>query len=102
MHGKLFDHPRNLSFDTIVADARTIALQLGPFQRCVTGDGQQQVRRDVASARRLQLTSTPAFFVGTVEPDREQLRVTSTIFGAQGMEAFRQAIATAAESLPKQ
>src|SRR5262245_61333529 len=51
LHDRLFDRRGDLGFDKVVEDARTANVSMTDFQRCVTGDGQQQVRRDLMSGR---------------------------------------------------
>jgi protein-disulfide isomerase len=92
MHDALFAEPGRLTGGAMVTAALALGLDEASFRACLTdGETRERVGRDTAEARALGITGTPAFLVGTTEPDG-RVRVTEVISGARPIEAFREAI----------
>lgn len=55
---------------------------------CVAGDAQERVRKDADLAKRLGISSTPVFLLGSMLPDG-RLQVRAAIPGARSLADFR-------------
>ena len=88
MHDQLFRDPRQLSESGIRAGARVLNLEPSKFSLCLDGQATDKVKADAASARRLGVTSTPAFLFGTVQTDR-RIKVLQRISGARPVGEFQ-------------
>jgi protein-disulfide isomerase len=67
-------HERLFALDAITPPglldiARSIGLDEGRFERCLSGEASQRVTADVDEARRLDIKGTPTFFLGTIGDD---------------------------------
>ncbi|HET9193960.1 MAG TPA: DsbA family protein [Vicinamibacterales bacterium] len=70
MREKLFAHPGRLGPDDFLNYANVLSLDEGAFLECLEGHQTlEKVRQDREEGRRLGVTGTPAFFIGTLEPD---------------------------------
>ena len=70
--------------------AKSMGLDVRAFERCLSGEAVDQVRRDMLAGNALGLGSTPAFFLGRM--DGTSLRVTKAFGGAKPLVAFQKAI----------
>ena len=89
MHDALFLNAPQAAFDDLGLTSRAsqIKLDVTGFQRCLTGQANDAVRADAASAKVLGITGTPTFLVGRRDgPD--VLKVASILRGAQGLDRF--------------
>lgn len=92
MHDALFAEPGRLTGEALITGAVALGLDEASFRACLAGgETRDRVSRDAAEARALGITGTPAFLVGTTEPDG-RVRVTEVISGARPIETFREAI----------
>lgn len=91
MHEQLFRDPKALGPEALVGHAEAIGLDVPAFQHCLDSDETvEKIRRDQAEGRRLGVSGTPAFFIGTVRPDggidlRKRIRgiVSAEVFAAE-------------------
>jgi protein-disulfide isomerase len=92
MHDQLFQS--QASFEPWDAHAKAVGLDLPKFQECLaSGRHDTQIRHDMAEARQLGVTSTPAFLVGQSLPDDPtKVRVVSVLRGAAPFADFKTAI----------
>ncbi len=82
MHDRIFGQQRDLSRNTLVAHAQAIGLDVARFQRDLDDPKlDADVERDLAEARELGITGTPAFFING-----------RLLSGAQPYSAFRNEI----------
>ena len=88
MHDRLFGNGTKLD-DAVVASAvKDLALDVDRFQECLHAEETlPTVARDSEDARRLGLSGTPAFLLGTREPDG-RVRVSRVIAGVLPPEEF--------------
>lgn len=96
MHDFLFTTQGKVNKDQAIAQAKTLRLELGVFQRCLDERAKQEaVRTDLRSGTAAGVTGTPAFFIGraeNLEKDTMQLEVYRIISGAEPYETFQTAI----------
>lgn len=85
MHDALFQEPRQLDRDSLLARAHRIGLASGTFSDCLDGGALEVVRGDEADARRLGLTGTPAFLLGRRLPNG-RVKVMRSMLGNVSLE----------------
>jgi protein-disulfide isomerase len=75
MHDVLFRNREKLDDVGLRSHAVTVGLDATRFGRCLDGgETAEKVRRDTAEARSMQITGTPTFLLGTLQPgDRVKL-----------------------------
>jgi protein-disulfide isomerase len=94
MHDRLFADQQSLAVTDLLNDGQMLGLDQAKFQSClIDGKMTATVRKDMAEARRLGLTGTPAFLIGEVKPDGT-VTVASRINGAQPFHVFQAALET--------
>jgi len=86
MHDSLFANQQALGNEDLLARASALKLDLGSYGQCVN-QADDVVRRDVAAAKALGITGTPAFLIGSLEGG-DSVRVSATIKGAAGLDRF--------------
>lgn len=87
MHDALFDQQARLSLKLYPELARLLNLDEPKFSACFAGqDHNKGIGQDIGVARRLGLSATPSFLIGTIEGDI--LTVTGQSRGAPGYEVF--------------
>jgi protein-disulfide isomerase len=91
MHEQLFASANALAADDLVNRAESIGLDLEQFKRCLAGAAAAKIAGDVAVARRLDVSSTPTFFVGLIEADGS-IRLQKRLNGAVPFEHFEAAV----------
>jgi predicted DsbA family dithiol-disulfide isomerase len=91
MHDLLFTRTLDFAYRGLEARGEAAGIQVSPFRQCFEADRQTKViEQDVALVRALDISSTPAFVVGTVSGDR--LEVVQRINGAASLAVFRSAL----------
>jgi protein-disulfide isomerase len=95
MHDQLFKAPGQLDEDSLRKHARALGMDGVRFDDCLTGRKEEKVRTDALQARSVRITSTPTFFVGSMQPDG-RVKVVHRFSGAQPASAFEAAIAKVA------
>jgi protein-disulfide isomerase len=91
MHERLFSEPLGLAPATLIRNAEALSLDREPFERCLNGETTAIVRAHMEEGRRLRVTATPTFFVGTVQPDGA-IQVVARINGAAPLDQFQSAL----------
>jgi protein-disulfide isomerase len=91
MHDLLFRSPQALGDAAIVEHARGLKLDPLVLARCREAEGPELVSRDLAQGQALGVYSTPSFFIGR-PLDGENIRVVSTVTGAQPLKQFEASI----------
>jgi protein-disulfide isomerase len=82
MHDEMFKNQDSLSADGLKKLARTIGLKMDAFEKCLTENRHiAQVRADMEEGKKINVKSTPTFFVNG-----------QLIAGAQPLEVFSQII----------
>ena len=99
MHERLFSDPKALDLPDLSRRAEIIGLDGTKFSACLeSGETTAKVHADLEEGRRLGVNSTPAFFVGTVQPDGA-VKLQKRINGAVPFEEFDSVVK---ELLPQQ
>ena len=92
MHERLFAAPRGgLNITHFAESALAIGLDVEQFKSCLSGETLSSVAAEIAAARRLNVNSTPTFFVGTVRADGS-IELKRRIKGAATFETIAEAI----------
>lgn len=92
MHDRLFANQKALAKSDLLAHAHAIGIETDRFQSCLDGGRMSaKVRDDMAEAKRLGLTGTPAFLIGEVRPDGT-VRVVRKIGGAHPLPVFQEVL----------
>ncbi len=64
LHDKIFEAQSKYDYQELERDAQTLGLDVAAFRTCRDGGrGLEAVRRDIAEAERLHVTSTPTYFL---------------------------------------
>lgn len=93
MHERLFADPSTLTRERFLRDAETLGLDSARFTRCLEShETLDKIRTDQAEGKRLGVTGTPAFFIGTVHPDGG-IELVTRIRGAARVDVFAEQIA---------
>jgi protein-disulfide isomerase len=80
----------SLSPDSLLQRAEDSALQMQGFSECVNGrQAAKQIQLDRREAARLEIKSTPTFFVGQIQSDGKTILLKKRINGAQSFRTFR-------------
>jgi protein-disulfide isomerase len=87
MHNRVFQQPEQLEEASLRQNARALMLNEEQFSTCLAGQAGEKVRRDAAGARKLLVTGTPTFFVGTRQADG-RVKVVQRVSGAPALEQF--------------
>jgi protein-disulfide isomerase len=91
MHDALFAKQEDLGLPAILVRADRLKLARSAFENCVAGETAERVKGDVALGRSLGVSSTPSFFIGTINSDG-RVQAKSAILGAKPITEFRAAI----------
>lgn len=89
MRDQLFEHQGGLSEPELRAYAATVGLDGGAFEVCLQAQAADTVRSDMAEGKRLNVTGTPAFFLGHVGKDGS-IDLTARLNGAVPFATFQQ------------
>ena len=90
-HDRLLSDPKNLDLGRLRREASLLGLDELLFANCLTGQAVARLNQDLASARALGFTGTPAFLIGTSQGN-DTVRVTNVITGAQPAAEFSRVI----------
>lgn len=92
MHDRIFANQRAMDVTDFVGHSQQLALDVGGFETCLAeGRTKSRVQEDLDEAKRLGLTGTPVFFIGTDEGDGV-VRITHKIAGAHPFPIFQEAL----------
>jgi protein-disulfide isomerase len=96
MHERLFADPKALAIADLSESAAAIGLDTTRFETCISIEAAEAVTADLAEGKRLNVNSTPTFFVGRVQSDGS-IDLLKRIQGAVPFETFAEAIADASK-----
>lgn len=66
-HDRIFEQGRDYKPVQLETDAKRLGLDVARFRACMaSGEGLEAVKRDIAEGARLQVTSTPTYFINGV------------------------------------
>jgi protein-disulfide isomerase len=92
MHARMFTAPGSHTPPGIEARAGEAGVDLTPFRECIaSGRFRAEIEKTIQQAVELGANGTPAFFVGVRDPQTEDVRIVTSISGAQPFEAFEKA-----------
>jgi protein-disulfide isomerase len=86
-HDRLFAAPKAFDGGDRDVALRSLGIDIGKYDRCLSTTGESIVREDVRAAQALGITGTPTFMIGVVETDN-QLRVSAAFAGAGSIRDF--------------
>ena len=90
MHDRLFGNQSLLAPPELSKHAAAIGLDMAKFQPCLdsgrTGD---LIRKDVARSQQIGVSGTPAFLIGTIDPNGTAVKGLKMISGAQPFAVFK-------------
>ena len=100
LHDRMFANQRNLVVTELPRYAASVpGLTPDTFAACLdSGRHAAGVRRDMSMAAAAGVRATPTFFVATVDPKTQTLKVVSRINGAKPYAVFQQALDAALAS----
>lgn len=96
MHERLFAESKTISEDRLIALGDELQLKQSEYRSCLeSGSSLAKIRADQAEGKRLGISGTPAFFIGTVRPDGG-IDLVTRIRGAAPVELFSSEVAKVA------
>lgn len=88
MHDRLFENQKAL--EPWTAHAEAVGLDVADFETCLaSGKQAEEIRRDMAEARKAGITGTPGFFLAYTDPKTSTVRTVASLKGAQPFAAFK-------------
>jgi protein-disulfide isomerase len=97
MHTRMFSPPGSHTDAVLDARATEAGVTMAAFKDCL-GSGRHTagVRESVQMAAGLGANGTPAFFIGVRDPATDEVKIVTTVTGAQPFEEFEKALAAVA------
>ncbi|MEH6516920.1 MAG: DsbA family protein [Halioglobus sp.] len=94
MHDIMFVNYKKLGIDELKGYAGEIGLETDDFNICLDEKKyEEQVKNNMSTGRKLGVRGTPGFVVGLTDPkDPDKVKGSKYIKGAQGVDAFAEAI----------
>ncbi len=93
MHDLLFQDQTSVVTQNWRDLAKVMNLDLATFDACMADDSHRQaIKQSIAEGRRIGVTGTPAFFLGTISDDGKTVSATELIVGAKSYEHFKATI----------
>jgi protein-disulfide isomerase len=97
MHGLLFDSAARLDSVALTNHAEEVGLDLTAFGACQSGDSAaKRVASDIAAARSLKISGTPAILVGRILPGN-RIQYTALLRGAASFDDLAKVLDRALE-----
>jgi protein-disulfide isomerase len=93
MHDSLFASQTALSDSALQDRAQTLGLDTTEFKRCLSsGKYADEIQKSLSEAEKLGVRGTPTFFLGTVDPNGDVVKIGKIIVGARPYETFKAAL----------
>jgi protein-disulfide isomerase len=93
MHDRLFGNQSLLAPAELTKHAAAIGLDMAKFQPCLdSGRTADLIRKDLARSQKIGVTGTPAFLIGTIEPNGTTVKGLKMIAGAQPFTVLKPVI----------
>jgi protein-disulfide isomerase len=93
MHVSLFNAPVAKDDAALVAQAKTVGLDSGAFQACLSsGRHAGAVQASVSRMEQLGVSGTPLLVIGLTPAPGQPMKVVKYVYGAQPFSAFKEAI----------
>jgi len=88
MHDRLFANQK--AMEPWTGHAEAVGLDVAKFDACLSaGRYADEIRKDMAEARKAGVTGTPAFFLAYTDPKGSTVRTVAGLSGAQPYAAFK-------------
>jgi protein-disulfide isomerase len=91
MHDRIYRDQHHLGASDLLSLAEALGLNTKTYEDCAGGLGGARIKPGIALARQLSVSSTPAFFLGTIQTDG-RLKVQAVIDGARPLRDFKRAL----------
>lgn len=91
MHDRLFANPRDHTAANLAEHAKAAGLTMSSYSTCMSAETRKVVAEDLEAGLGGGVGGTPAFFIGTSQPDGT-MRVSVTVYGAKPYADFKAAI----------
>jgi protein-disulfide isomerase len=91
MHERLFTSPPALTPQDLLQHAKAIGLDIIQFERCMMVEAPGRVEAGIAEGRRLEVNSTPTFFIGRIEQSG-WIELVKRINGTANVQEFSTAL----------
>lgn len=93
MHDRLFANQNALAAKDLFQSAQAVGLDAAQFNQCLmSAKYRDAIRQSVTEAESLGINGTPAFLIGIIGPQGQQLKVRKVILGAEPYESFKAAL----------
>jgi protein-disulfide isomerase len=93
MHDSLFAKQAALSDPALSDRAQTLGLDTSNFKDCFSsGKYADEIQKSLSEAEKLGVRGTPTFFLGTVDPNGDVVKIGKIIVGARPYETFKAAL----------
>jgi protein-disulfide isomerase len=91
MHDLNFANQETLQEGLLSERAQSLGIDVGAFDRCLHGPALEIIRADLRTGESLDVTGTPTFFLGSLQPDG-RVRVVARLVGAVLSTEFHTAL----------
>ena len=96
MHGQMFGSPQQHTPEALEATAASVGVDLQKYRACIAaGTHTESIRANASIAEGFGANGTPAFFIGLVDKETNQIKITRAITGAVPFPQFAQALEAA-------
>jgi protein-disulfide isomerase len=93
MHERLYAKQTALSDPSLLDRAKTLGLDAKKFSECLSSDRySNEIRKSMAEAQWMGVEGTPTFFIGTIGPDGDVVKITKKIVGTHPYMVFQSAL----------
>jgi len=100
MHQRLFENQSSL--EPWTAHATALGLDAAAFETCLNSSKYAaDVRKDMAEAKKVGVTGTPAFFLAYTDPKSSKVTTLASLIGAQPFASFKAEIDRLLAAQPK-
>lgn len=89
VHAVLFKKGPAPDMDALIRSAPSLGLDTQRLNECIATDAEQAIQRDLLDGQKFGVTSTPTFFVGTLDEDQLNITLLSKMSGMRSAQAFR-------------
>jgi len=89
LHDSLFAKQTALSDPVLLDRAQSLGLNTDKFSECLSSDKYtDEIRKGMSEAQTLEIDGTPTFFIGTIDPDGKEVKISGRINGTNTYETF--------------
>jgi protein-disulfide isomerase len=93
MHERLYAKQTALSDPSLLDRAKTLGLDAKKFSECLSSDRySNDIRKSMAEAQWMGVEGTPTFFIGTIGPEGDVVKITKKIVGTHPYMVFQSAL----------